>query len=309
MIMRGKTLRSVDLNLLVVLQALLETRNATFAARRLNMSQPAVSRALARLRQVFEDRLFVKSARGLTATPRAEALGPSLAQLMREIGVIVDGPRFSAKASDRVFRLAASDYGAMTLGPTLAGIMRRKAPRAGLDILAFAPDVFLRLATGDVDLALFNDDPVPNGLKRQWLFNESYTCLVRKGNPILRGAAGRRLSLADFLEQAHVLVSIMGGRAGIVDDALAALGKRRRIAMWLPYFVTAALVVARTDLIVTLPHRATLRLAKPHGLVALTPPVEIASFGYQMVWHECTHTDSGSVWLREMVAEAARTGV
>lgn len=304
--MSFSALRRLDLNLLVVLHTLLETASTTLAAERLHMSQPAVSRALARLRVVLDDRLMVKGARGMVPTPRAEALAAPLARLLAELDAFLDAPRFSPDLTDRVFRIATTDYGAIAVLPGLAAILAREAPRAGIDVSPFSRDAFRRLAGGELDLVLYSDDPAPEALRSQALFAETYRSVVRRGHPILARLRDGRVGLDAFLDYPHALVSVFGGRSGAVDEALAALGRRRRIAMWLPYFATAARVAAATDLVVTLPTRAVGQLAGPHGLAAFDPPLEVQGYGYRMIWHERSHADLASAWLRRQVLAAIR---
>jgi DNA-binding transcriptional LysR family regulator len=307
--MTSSALRRLDLNLLLVLHTVLETRNVTLAAERLHMSQPAVSRSLARLRDVFDDPLFIKGAGGVIATPRAEALSSSVAGLLSSIDAVVGGGKFDPTTTDRVFRIATTDYGALALLPRIVEILADTAPICGIEVVPFAGDVFRRLSAGDVDIVLYSDDPVPDGLRTHALFKETYTSLVRTGHQLIVTGDPASVSLDDFLQFPHILVSLFGGRTGVIDDALTKIGRRRKIAVWLPYFATAAVIAAQTDLILTLPTQATRRLAVPHGLTAFTPPFEIEGYGYQLVWHERTNHDPGSVWLRQRFVDAARNMV
>lgn len=296
--MTKSSLRHLDLNLLVILRAVLETRNVTAAAERLNMSQPAVSRSIARLRDVFQDPLFVKGARGVIATPRAEALAASVATLLANIDAVIDHPEFSPRTTDRVFRVATTDYGAIAVLPKLVAVVAREAPNARIEIVSFSPEIFRRLTAGEVDLALYSDDRVPDGLRTKLLFEESYVSLMRVGHP-LQSVIDDRLSLEQFIAYPHILVSIFGGVTGDVDAALSAHGVTRKVAVVLPYFATAALLASKTDLILTLPERGSRQLAAAHGLVAMEPPLEVEGFGYQMVWHDRTDRDASYMWLRE----------
>ena len=304
--MSKNVLRGLDLNLLVVLHVLLETHSATAAATRLNMSQPAVSRALARLRLRFADRLLVKSARGLTPTPRGEELAGSIADLIAHIENTIDAPAFAPKVSERVFRMASSDYGALALLPQLSTRLQRDAPRLGLEISPFNKDVFQRLAAGELDLALYSDDPVPDTLRTRKLFDETYVGLARARHPALKLLAGGRMPMAPFIANPHALVTILGGRTGVVDEALRALGLRREVRLWLPYFATAGLVVSQRDLLLTAPKRVAANLARSLDLVPFKLPVELEPFGYQLIWHERSHADPGSMWLRDLVAQVSR---
>jgi DNA-binding transcriptional LysR family regulator len=306
-IMPFSTSRKLDLNLLVILGVLLETRNATATAARLNMSQPSVSRALARLRDIFGDKLLVKGARGLVATPRAESLAEAIADLLANVEAVVNAPRFDPATSERTFTIATTDYGALAVLPSLSSRLAKEAPGVSLQIRPLTPDAFRRLSSSEIDLALYSDDPVPGPLRTRKLFVETYTCVAREGHPALKTLTRGRMALDTFLAHSHVLVNVLGGQSGVVDDALAAIGRERRILMWLPYFATAALVVSRRDLILTLPDRAIRQLAASNGLVRFKPPVEIEGFGYQMVWHERSQGDHGSKWLRDTIAAVSKS--
>lgn len=299
-------LRRLDLNLLVVFQAVLRTRNVTLAAETLNMSQPAVSRAIDRLRHVFADQLFLKGAGGVLATPRAEALAGSISKLLDDVDKLLGARTFSARTSDRVFRIATTDYGAIALLPSLAAVFAAEAPNAGIEVLPFSQETFRRASNGDVDLVLYSDDTVPGDLRRENLFDESYLSFVRNGHPIQNNIEKGRLKLDAFLEYPHVLVSVFGGRTSGLDDRLAAIGRSRRITLWLPYFATAAMVASKTNLILTFPRRAARELASAHQLISFQPPVEIEGFGYQMLWHTRTQNDAGSIWLRKQIIAISR---
>jgi DNA-binding transcriptional LysR family regulator len=299
--MPSSELRQVDLNLLVVLRAVLQTRNVTLAAQKLNMSQPAVSRAIGRLRHVFADQLFVKGAGGVLATPRAEALADSISKLLEDVDDLLRAREFSARTSDRVFRIATTDYGAIALLPPLAAIVAAEAPNAGIEVLPFSQEAFRRASNGDVDIVLYSDDPVPDDLQRASLFEETYLSFVRQGHPLQKRIEKGRLKLDAFLDYPHILVSVFGGRTSELDDRLTVLGRSRRIAVWLPYFATAAVVASKTDFVLTFPKRAARELASAHRLVSFRPPLEIEGFGYQMLWHARTQGDAGSLWLRQKI--------
>ena len=301
--MTNSALRRLDLNLLFVLHTVLETRNVTAAARRLNMSQPTVSRAIGRLRNVFGDPLFSKGAGGVVATPRAEALSDSIAALLADIEAAVGTPEFDATTTTRVFRIATTDYGALAVVPALAADLAIAAPRAGIAVVPFEPDVFRSLSAGEIDLVLYTEDPIPAGLSSSMLFEEGYSSLVREGHPILAG--GRvDVDLDAFLAFPHILVTVLGGRTGVVDAGLAALGCTRHVAVSVPYFATAALIAARSDLILTLPRKAIEQLAEPHKLFVFKPPVTIEGYKYRMIWHPRSSRDIGHKWLMERVTVA-----
>ena len=138
------------------------------------------------------------------------------------------------------------------------------------------------------------------------LFSERYIGLARAGHPALAELVGEAMPLAVFVAHPHALVNVLGGRLGAVDEALATLGFRREIRLWLPYFSTAAAIVARRDLLLTLPMRAAAALAPANGLRRFTLPVEIESFSYRLLWRPRSHADSGAAWMRTAIAEASK---
>jgi len=305
--MRSADLARVDLNLLVVLGTLLETRSVTRTAERLGMSQPAVSRALGKLRRIFNDTLMVKSARGMTPTVRAEAMVEPLAGILRGIEDFLVEPHFDPASSDRVFRIATTDYGALAVLPYLVPRFAREAPGGSIEIVPFSRDVFRSLAEGQVDMLLYSDNPVPGSFRTRDLFQETFTSLVRREHPVMDGRdPGDEVSLESFAAWAHVLVSLFGGPTGPVDLALAEHGLKRRIALWVPYFATAAVITAASDLIVTMPSRVAQQLGPRLGLVELKTPPLAKPYGYRLLWHERTHCDLGAAWLRRLVIESVR---
>jgi DNA-binding transcriptional LysR family regulator len=181
-----RELRRLDLNLLVVLHTVLETGNVTAAARRLNMSQPAASRALSRLRFVFADPLFVKGAGGVLATPRATSLRAPMTRLLAELHTAIGGSDFDPATSVHVFRIATTDYGALTVLAPVIGRLLELAPGIGVDIVPLTDATFTELGSADTDLALYSDDPTPVPLLSRPVFQERY---VRAGFKSLSSVA------------------------------------------------------------------------------------------------------------------------
>ena len=304
--MLEQNFRNVDLNLLVVLRSLLATSNVGQTAKLLGMSQPATSRALASLRDLFGDRLFVKSGSRMKPTPRAlelrEPLETALSGVLR---VLEPAAVFDAAAAQRRFRIATTDYGATVVVPRLAARIAATAPNVELDIAPLTPNSFEELGSNDLDLVLYSDNPVPGALMAKELYRERFACLVRVGHPAARSGT---LALKDYLAHAHIMVTVTGGRTGPADRALASLGRQRRIALVLPYFAVAALAAADSDLLLTMPSRAAKAFADTMPLALLEPPVELGDFGYRMVWHERVQDDPGHAWFRGAVSDAVRPG-
>lgn len=294
----------LDLTSLRVLQSLFETRNTTRTAEQLNISQPAVSRALARLRQLLADPIMVKGPGGMILTERATEIRERLGVALASLDDFLVRPVFDPQTAVRVFRLTTTDYDAIAVLPRLIQALSKAAPGVALEILPFSPNAFRHLGEGQTDLVFYSDDAVPLPLRSRRLYREGYTSLVRKDHPTIRGA----VDLDAFLSWPHALVSIMGGRTGVVDDALTVLGRRRDIAIWLPYFATAATLVSQTDMILTVPSRAADELARANALSRFAPPLPIEGFDYRILWHERSQVDVGHKWLRDLIATTVTDG-
>lgn len=289
-------LRAVDLNLLVVLDALLHERHLTRAAARLPMSQPAVSHALARLRTLLGDPLFHRTRGGLRPTPHALALEAPLRDVLAQVRRLLAGAVFEPAASRRTFRLAMSDYGASVVLPPLVRRLRAQAPGIDLEIsYTSRGGMIAGVADGQLDLALAVFGETPADIRRAVLFQEPFVCVMDAA-----GMAGP-LTLDDYLARPHVLVAAsQDQRSGEVDAALARLGRARRVALRLPHWTAAPAVVAGTDLVLTVAQRTV--MPTPPGLAVQPVPFPIAPLGFEMIWHERTDGDAGLRWLRESLA-------
>ena len=190
------------------------------------MSQPAVSRALARLRFVFADPLFVKGARGVIATPRAKALQGPMASLLAELASSIAGSAFDPTTSTRIFRIATTDYGALAVFAPAIGPLLEQAPGVGLDLVPLNEATFSELGSADIDLALYSDDATPLPLLSRAVFEERYVSLLRNGHPASAKLVDGCLPMETFLAHGHILVNLGGDRAGVVDAAAACVGLR-----------------------------------------------------------------------------------
>ena len=308
--MQKTDLKTVNLNLLIVLQALLDRGTVSGAADQLNLSQPAVSRSLAQLRELFDDQLFVRASHGMVPTARTEALATPLSEVLQSTIDLLATDSFTAAQSHRVFRIATTDYGATAvLAPALNRFMTL-APLGGLEVVPFAESSFDALGAGKVDLLLYGDGDIAPYMRKKILFDENYVCLVRKDHPILRQskrtALARRMTLANYLAWPHALVTVFGGRRGVVDALLAKQNKVRRVGLWIPYFSVAPLMIAETDAILTIPSRVAKAFDHMSSLVEIPAPIKIERFRYFLVWHERTDKDPALVWLRNLLEEAVQ---
>jgi DNA-binding transcriptional LysR family regulator len=301
-------LPSLDLNLLVALDALLSERNVTRAAARVGVTQSAMSHALGRLRTLVDDPVLVRTGSGMAATPRAEALAGPLRKALEDVRSLLRPPApFDPDTAQLRARIATSDYGELVLVPPVVRRIEASAPGIDLRLVPYGDDAVETLSQGLADLVIAPvrpNDAAPGILTRK-LFDEDFVCVVRRGHPL----ATRRLTLARFAAASHALISPRGTEGSFVDDALARVGMSRRVAVTVPHFLVAPHVVAASDLILTLASRVAQLLAKPLGLVVLRPPRELALEGFRIsaLWHERTHYDPARVWVRELFADVART--
>jgi DNA-binding transcriptional LysR family regulator len=297
-------LATIDVNLLVALDALLEECHVSRAALRVGLSQSAMSHALTRLRSLLDDPLLVRSGRAMTLTPRARAMARPLAEALAALErAVVPAPQFDPKNLERDFRLAAIDFAELVLVPRLSADLLLEAPSAGLTIVSPVEPVARAVADGSVDIAvgLARDAP---GLRQQLLLEERFVCVARRGHP----ATKQKLTPRRFAALHHALVSPRGRSWGAVDAALRELGLSRRVALTAPHALTAALVVARTDLVLTIAERVARIALRGLPLVSLEPPVGLKPFALTMLWHPRNDADPGHAFVRESLARvAART--
>jgi LysR family transcriptional regulator, transcriptional activator of nodD3 and syrA len=295
-------LAAIDLNLLVALDALLREESVTGAGRRIGLSQPATSHALARLRDLLDDELLVRDGRGMRKTELGRQLAPTVRRLLGEIeGALTARRRFDPATSQRAFRVAANDHAGAVLLPALFAAVRRAAPGVQVDVMPQqgAPDDG-ELARGALDAVIGTFPSIAAPLRARVLFRERFACVVRREHP----AAGR-LTLGRYLALDHLVVASPGYGPGVVDVALEARGRARRVAMRVPHFLLAPAIVARTDLVLTLPRRV-LDAADAARLRVSRPPLALDDFAVQLVWHPRADRDAGAAWLRDQLVACAR---
>lgn len=301
--MHDAKLSALDLNLLVVLRALLTERHVTRASQQLGLSQSATSHALSRLRDLYGDPLLVRHRRELVLTPRAQALLPQLERGLQELAASVRGPApFDPKLARAEFRFALDDYSQALLLPPLLRILRAEAP--GLDVKAIAhPNAIAEVEAGSLDLATSPLRPFPPSFSQRRLSRDSFMCMLRRGHPLL--ASGKRLTLKRYLELGHLLVAPGGTSGSIVDTELEKLGHARRVVLTVSSFLVAPYVIQQTDLISTGPARMLELAATRFPIVLLRPPLPLAGFEFCLTWHARRDHDPAHAWLRDACARAA----
>lgn len=295
----------LDLNLLPVLEALFSQRSVSGAARTLGVTQPSVSLALRRLRAHFEDELFVRQGARMEPTLVAQRLFEPVMKVMTSVrSEIVAAAPFDPAQSERCFTLNLSDLGELTFLPDLMIALRERAP--GLTVRSvYLPPAELRkgLADGSVDLALgFLLGLEGDNLFTRTLFEQGFVCLVRTG---WRDGAPR-MTLEDFLAADHAVVEQEGRSQEVLERHLRTLGLHRRSVLRSPHFMTVPLLVARSDMIATVPFGLGRIFSRLGGLRFIDPPFDAPRIPLQQLWHRRSHQDPGSVWLRRLVAELFR---
>lgn len=296
-------LRSVDLNLLVALHALLTEQHVTRAAERVGLSQPAMSNALSRLRVVFGDELLVRTASGMQPTGRALALMEPLGRLLRQTERIFESDDdFDPVSAQRTFTIRMSDILACLILPLL---MVRRPERSGVrfDIVHHPPVLTVdALERGDADLAISMGLQHPSSIQSQPLMRDRMVCLMRKLHPEARP----RLTLAAFNAQEHMRVALSPTDLRFVDDLLARRGEPRNVVLNVPNWLLVPGVLKETDLFAVMPaHLAAALMDKELAMAEL--PFETADFHWSMYWHRRHEQNSANRWLRDQVAEVCDT--
>ncbi len=296
-----RDLPEINLNLLLSLEALLAEANVTRAARRLGVTQPTMSRALRRLREDLDDPLLVRSGQGLVRTPRAERIHASLRDGLRALRRVLHDEEFDPATAPDTITIAAHDIVGVFVLPALLRRIGADAPGLALDVepLRYA-NLVAQLDSGALDLAIGVGFAEAPGLLRRVLFRDGWVCLARRGHPSL--AEG--LDLATYARIPHALASPEGDGPGVVDRALAAQGLARHIAYRTRYFIGAAMAVAQTDVVLTLPRRAGLHLARALDLVSYDPPVELPALDVVATWHARLDAHPMHTWVRSALFAA-----
>lgn len=298
-------LSRVDLNLLVLFEAVLEERHVGRAAERLHVSPSAVSHGLGRLRRFLNDPLFLKTPKGVVPTARAtELAGPISDVLARVRNVISTAEPFDAASSTRRFAIGAPDGVSIVLLQPLLAELRRTAPGIDIGVRQLLPaqgetsperawrSAFAELESRDMDVAIVPTDSIPPRFHQQVLYEEDFVVAMRAGHPF-----AKKPTLERYCEMQHLVVSHTGDPRGFVDEVLAKQGYSRRIALTVPNFTFALAVLAETDLIAALPRRFAAMHASRFGVVVLDAPLPLGRFRLNAVAPQSAMMDQGLAWL------------
>lgn len=292
-------LRQLDLNLLKAFDALMDERNLTRAAERLAVTQPAVSATLNRLRDALGDPLFVRTARGVTPTARAQALAAPIKRILADIEAVLIPEAFDPATADFTVTVSATDYALRAVVMPFVAALRPLAPQLRVAVVqAHGHELLARMERGELDLALVTPEMAPPDLHSRRLFDERYVCVLREGHP----ASELALTLDTFCALDHGIVSLQGGGfAGPTDEALAQLGRERRVKVSVPSFGMLLDLVRSTDLVALVPERL---LHGAPGLIVRPPPLKVAGFTKMLAWHARTQADPRQRWVRDLLVQA-----
>lgn len=292
-----------DLRLLLALDALLQEGSVTGAARRVGLSTPAMSHALARIRERMGDPILVRSGRGMLLTPRALALKPQIHGVVSEARRALEPERpLVPRELTRTFVIHATDYVLTVLGATVDRILRDEAPRVCLRFVPNTPDdpAMLRDQGSDLAVGIYGD--LPAEMRSRRLLTDRFVCVVRRRHP----GVGARLTLDEFVGLAHVQVAPRGRPGGYVDDVLEERGLERTVARAVPYFFTALQLVSETDYVLTISERIARRYASSLDLRVLEVPVALRPYALSLVWHPRIDGDAGHRFLRGVFLRASK---
>jgi len=305
-------IKDIDLNLLVYLDVLLRERNVTKAAAQLNITQPAMSNGLKRLRTLLNDPILVRTSEGMIPTEWALAMQEQVRQILYSIEEMVQPSRdFESQSSDRVFRIMASDYAASTLMPRLLTALKEQAPNVTLDIMTPSDISFHDVENGKVDIAINRFDKLPQSFHQKSIWEDDFSCLVRSDHPLLQD-----YTLENYLKAEHVWVSKTGFGVGVgmdphdvqklgwVDEALNKIGHKREIRVFTRNY-HVAMYLARQGLVATLPTRAASLYRDDGELIMKAPPFAIPPLALTMIWSPLLQHDAGHRWFRQLVAATA----
>jgi len=295
-------INSIDLNLMIAFNALISHRHVTKAGEAIGRSQPAMSNALARLRDLFQDQLLIKSGNHMKPTPRALEILPQVQIALNQLENAINGNiKFDPLNTKRDFTIAMVENAAFILLPLLTPYLFKNAPNININIIGVTNIRGTQLVeTERCDMAI---DLLPKNVSRQLkklrLYREKFICMTRPAHPIF----SMRPSLNNYLSFKHIAVHPSEGSASSVDNALKSIGQSRRVAIKLPYSLIVNLMINGSDLIATLPKRNALFFAKEKNLPTLDVPFKIPGFDIYMLWHSRLNDDPAHKWLRTIIEE------
>lgn len=297
-------MKRFDLNLLNTFDALWRERNVTRAAQRLNVTQPAVSNALSRLRDTFGDELFIRTPTGVEPTERCAEIAIDVREALRHIErTLAPHDTFDQTTSERTFRIGAMDYFDHVVLPPIMERLRADAPRVDLRIApAKISEGFDALDSGDLDFLFFGGQEPPKRISFAPMLKEQFVLIMREGHP----SCCTEMSLEAYSELTHITFSMRGDSHTRVDDFLAEHGLQRRVALTSAHHTSIAETVRDTDMVALSPSRLARRYVAQGGLIAVAPPVEFPGFDVNLFWSRRLNSDPGAMWLKQVFMDVCK---
>ena len=295
-----KSLQTLDLNLLKAFSILMEERNVSKAAEHLAITQPAMSGVLARLRDSFDDPLFVRVQRGVVPTNRALELAPQVKKVLNEVEQLLQPPQFDPTKAELTVRIACTDYAMRAVIVPFLRLLKIQAPKIKVAVLAINESIVQnQLEQRQIDFALVTPDFQAPDIHAQNLYDERYICAVRYDHPI---AQQTELTLEQFCQLEQDLISYHGcSFSGVTDKALQAMGLQRNVSLSVQNFIILPELLEQSDLLAVVPERLITHL---DNLKRFKPPLKIQGFTKTLIWHERTHKDPAYRWIRELIEKA-----
>lgn len=291
---------SIDIRLLMVFDTIYRTRGVTAAAGALGLGQPAVSVALAKLRQHFGNPLFVRTSSGMEPTPFSEGLVQPVREVLAALDQVLGyRSEFEPATAKRTFRICMTDISQLVLLPRLWETLRLAAPGIRIEIIPMSADAARLLESGEADLAIGFMPQLDAGFHQQSLFVQSFVCLVGRQHPRI----GETLGLAQFEAEDHAVISSSGSAPALLESEIARQGIKRRVALKSPSFLAAAFVVEHTDLLLTVPRRLAEIMAVRGNFRTFPLPFTLPEYEVKQHWHERFHHDPGNLWMRRLVSQ------
>jgi len=299
------SLKHVDLNLLITFDALWHERNVTRAARRLNVSQPTVSNALSRLRQAFGDQLFLRSPRGIEPTERCSEIIKDVREALRHIEQALDsGPSFDARQCRREFRIGSADYFDVFILPGLMAELCEQAPQINLRLRSVDINEGLDLLdAGELDFMMHMETPAAKRFGVRPVLFEHHVFATRAGHPEVTDTP----DIETFARLSHVSFSQRGDSESQVDEVLAKLGHRRRVAVTTQHMTTVVHLVKTTDLVASVPSRMAAKMVEEGGFSIYPIPFEIQKIPISVYWNRRFELDGAMRWMRDAIIHHCKT--
>lgn len=302
--MREVNIAAIDLNLLPALEALLKRRNVSHAAHDVGLSQPAMSRALGRLRDVLGDPLLVRTpGGGYALSPRGEALSAQLITTLDHVKAVFRDPGFDPASTQRTVRIAGLDTHTLLLAPALMARLAKEAPGIDIRFENYSSNIIERSESGQLDLVFATSTAaLPPGARSETCAHDRLALVMRKGHPM----AKRKWTVEDYGKVNHVGISIFGDAGSELDAQLAQFGVTRRMALVTPHFMAALAAVSQTDMVTTQSRVFASRFAETFGLLLKEPPIPNTGLDLTLVWSHVRAADPVLAWLRKVIGEVAK---